>query len=86
MATELPAVLPLRFKSNTQEIAMTKELREIVHCNKAAQNHAEVTKAAALNAAMHVRDIAAPIVGAAKHRVTLGLVYVAAFARGIVGK
>ena len=26
MATELPAALPLRFKSNTQEIAMNKKL------------------------------------------------------------
>lgn len=60
--------------------------RQLDEANKRAQCHAELTKAAVINAALTVRDAAAPVIEAGAHQAKRVGAYAGAFVRTLVGR
>jgi len=59
---------------------------EIIAANKSGQKAAEVTRAAVINAALTVRDTAAPVVERGTFEVKRAYNFVGGFVRTLVGK
>lgn len=66
---------------------MTKaQTKQLTAASKRAQNDAALARAAAINAALTVRDKAAPVVEAVGHQAKRAGVYAGAFIRTLIGK